>query len=95
MQLVWHRNGYWVHIAVEKPALKKVEGGKKPAAIDPGEIHAVTITDGQEALVISGGFFGLSTACGTRSCVGFSGPYPGRRRDHVGGGSCWMPSTDS
>ena len=53
VQLVWHRNQYWLHVAIEKPALNKVQGGVN-AAIDPGEIHAVTITDGQEALVISG-----------------------------------------
>ena len=54
VQLVWHRDQCWLHVAVEKPFLKKVEGGKCQAAIDPGEIHAVSITDGQEALVISG-----------------------------------------
>jgi putative transposase len=52
-QVVWHRNGYWLHVAIEKPALKKVQGGAT-AAIDPGEVHAVTITDGEQALVISG-----------------------------------------
>jgi len=54
VQLVWHRNGYWLHVAVEKPTLNKVGGGNRPAAIDPGEIHAVAITDGKESLVISG-----------------------------------------
>lgn len=54
VQLVWHRNGYWLHAAVEKPFLKKVEGGNRPAAIDPGEVHAVAMTDGKEAVVISG-----------------------------------------
>ena len=53
VQVVWHRNGYWLHVAIEKPALKKVQGGAT-AAIDPGEVHAVTITDGEQALVISG-----------------------------------------
>lgn len=53
VQLVWHRNQYWLHVAVEKPFLNKVQGGNK-AAIDPGEIHAISITDGAEALVISG-----------------------------------------
>jgi putative transposase len=52
-QIVWHRNGYWLHVAIEKPALKKVQGGAT-AAIDPGEVHAVTITDGEQALVVSG-----------------------------------------
>jgi putative transposase len=53
VQLVWHRNQYWLHVAVEKPALQKVQGNVT-AAIDPGEVHAVTITDGKEALVVSG-----------------------------------------
>lgn len=53
VQLVWHRNQYWLHVVIEKPFLNKVQGGNK-AAIDPGEIHAVTMTDGQEAVVISG-----------------------------------------
>jgi putative transposase len=53
VQIVWHRNGYWLPVAIEKPALKKVQGGAT-AAIDPGEAHAVTITDGDQALVISG-----------------------------------------
>jgi putative transposase len=52
-QIVWHRNGYWLHMVVKKPALTKVQGDST-AAIDPGEIHAVTITDGEQALVISG-----------------------------------------
>lgn len=53
VQLVWHRNGYWLHIAVVKPALEKVQGDAV-AAVDPGEVQALTLTDGREALVISG-----------------------------------------
>ncbi len=53
VQLIWHRNQYWLHVTVEKPALQKVRGNVT-AAIDPGEIHAATITDGKEALVING-----------------------------------------
>ena len=53
VQLVWHRNGYWLHVVVEKPFLSKIQGGNM-AAIDPGEVHAVTMTDGKDALVISG-----------------------------------------
>ena len=53
VQIVWHRNQYWLHMAVEKSALTKIQG-TVPAAIDPGEIHAITITNGEEALVISG-----------------------------------------
>lgn len=53
VRLVWHRNQYWLHVTVEKPALLKVRGGVT-AAIDPGEVHAATITDGREALVVSG-----------------------------------------
>ena len=53
VQLVWHRNGYWLHVTVVKPALEKVQGDTVAAA-DPGEVHALTLTDGKEALVISG-----------------------------------------
>ncbi|ACV62950.1 transposase, IS605 OrfB family [Desulfofarcimen acetoxidans DSM 771] len=53
VQLVWHRNLYWLHVTVEKPALKKVQGGVT-AAIDPGEVHAVAITDGKKSLAVSG-----------------------------------------
>ena len=53
VQLVWRRNQYWLHVAVEKPALQKIQGNVN-AAIDPGEIHACTVTDGDEALVVSG-----------------------------------------
>ncbi|WP_018086861.1 RNA-guided endonuclease InsQ/TnpB family protein [Desulfurispora thermophila] len=52
-QLVWRRNQYWLHVTVEKPALTKVRGDVT-AAIDPGEVHAITITEGNDALVISG-----------------------------------------
>ncbi|WP_461567866.1 nuclease/transposase family protein [Thermincola ferriacetica] len=52
-QLVWHRNQYWLHVTVEKPALLKGQGDVC-AAIDPGEVPSVTITDGNDALVISG-----------------------------------------
>jgi putative transposase len=53
VQLVWHRNQYWLHVTIEKSALQKVQGNVT-AAIDPGEIHAMTITIGEEALVVSG-----------------------------------------
>lgn len=35
-QLVWRRNGYWLHIAVVKPALEKVQGDTA-AVVDSGE----------------------------------------------------------
>ena len=52
VELMW-RNGYWLSITL------KVEGkqqllGFNTAAVDMGEIHAVTITDGKEVAVISG-----------------------------------------
>ncbi|WP_307402556.1 RNA-guided endonuclease InsQ/TnpB family protein [Desulfofundulus luciae] len=53
VQLVWHRNGYWLHVTVERPALPEVQGDVYAAA-DPGEVHALALTDGEEALVISG-----------------------------------------
>ncbi len=60
IELIW-RNGYWLSITLE------IEGNKQQvlgyngacdrtrvAAVDLGEIHAITITDGEEAEVISG-----------------------------------------
>jgi len=52
VELIW-QNGYWLSIT------QKVEGkqqllGFNTAAVDMGEIHAITITDGKDAAVISG-----------------------------------------
>ena len=47
------RNGYWLSIVLEVEGKQQVLGFNT-AAVDMGEIHAVTITDGDEATVISG-----------------------------------------
>ncbi len=52
VELIW-RNGYWLSITLEVEGKQQVLGFNT-AAIDMGEIHAITITDGEEATVISG-----------------------------------------
>ena len=52
VELIW-RNGYWLSITLEVEGKQQVLGFNT-AAIDMGEIHAITITDGEEAEVISG-----------------------------------------
>ena len=53
VELIW-RNGYWLSITLKVPSDKEQVLGFTTAAVDMGEIHAMTITDGKEALVISG-----------------------------------------
>ena len=59
VELIW-RNGYWLSITLEVEGKQQVLGFNgacdrtRVAAIDMGEIHAITITDGEEATVISG-----------------------------------------
>ena len=52
IELIW-RNGYWLSITLKVEGKQQVLGFNT-AAIDMGEIHAITITDGEEAEVISG-----------------------------------------
>jgi len=47
------RNGYWLSITLDIEGKQQVLGFST-AAIDMGEIHAITITDGKESAVISG-----------------------------------------
>jgi putative transposase len=53
VELIW-RNGYWLSITLSTPSNKEQVLGFNTAAVDMGEIHAITITDGKEATVISG-----------------------------------------
>jgi putative transposase len=62
VELIW-RNGYWLSVTLDLEGKLMVICGDKPAcqalgfntaAVDMGEIHAITITDGKGALVISG-----------------------------------------
>ncbi|MBM3236243.1 IS200/IS605 family element transposase accessory protein TnpB [Candidatus Poribacteria bacterium] len=52
IELIW-RNGYWLSITLEMEGKQQVLGANT-AAVDMGEIHAMTITDGKESVVISG-----------------------------------------
>jgi putative transposase len=53
VELIWH-NGYWLSITLDTPLDKEQVLGFNIAAVDMGEIHAITITNGKEATVISG-----------------------------------------
>jgi putative transposase len=57
VELIW-RNGFWLSITLELQNKKQDKqlsfNFHHTAAVDMGEIHAITITDGREALVISG-----------------------------------------
>jgi len=52
-QFVWKGTCYWLHLSVEKPVPEQVSGNKAAGA-DPGEVHSLAITDGEESIVISG-----------------------------------------
>ncbi|NPV72891.1 MAG: IS200/IS605 family element transposase accessory protein TnpB [Pelotomaculum sp.] len=52
-QLVWKGTCYWLHLSVEKPLPEQVTGSKAAGA-DPGEVHSLALTDGEESIVISG-----------------------------------------
>ncbi|MDR7003119.1 transposase, partial [Neobacillus niacini] len=52
-EIVWHKNEYWMHIAVEETKQKQVEGNGK-AGCDLGLIHAATLSNGKTHLIITG-----------------------------------------
>jgi len=52
VQLIW-RNGYWLSLTIKTNSNKEAIG-YGIAGCDMGEIHAMTLTDGYDALVISG-----------------------------------------
>ena len=52
VELIW-RNGYWLSITLDIEGKQQVLGFNI-AAVDLGEIHAITITDGDDSAVISG-----------------------------------------
>jgi putative transposase len=52
VELIW-RNGYWLSVTLDVEGKQQVLGFST-AAVDMGEIHAMTITDGKESIVISG-----------------------------------------
>jgi putative transposase len=52
-EIVWHFNQYWLHVGLEIPKKAKVTG-KNTAGGDPGEIHALTLSNGTSHLIITG-----------------------------------------
>ena len=52
VELIW-RNGYWLSVTLDIEGKQQVLGFNT-AAVDMGEIHAITITDGKDSAVISG-----------------------------------------
>lgn len=51
-EIIWSYNRYWLHLAVEKPKQVQVIGSAIAGA-DPGEIHALTLSDGKEHLILT------------------------------------------
>ncbi len=54
VELVYKDRRYYLNCAITEVLKKPVKPGTKLVAIDMGEIHAMTITDGQEALIVTG-----------------------------------------
>jgi putative transposase len=52
-EIVWHKDQYWMHIAVEITKQKQVQG-KKEAGCDLGLIHAAVLSDGKNHLIVTG-----------------------------------------
>jgi len=52
VELIW-RNGYWLSLTFDVEGKQQILGFNT-AAVDMGEIHAITITDGTDSAVISG-----------------------------------------
>jgi putative transposase len=52
VELIW-RNGYWLSVTLSIEGKQQVLGFST-AAVDMGEIHAITLSDGKDAAVISG-----------------------------------------
>ncbi|WHY77255.1 transposase [Neobacillus sp. WH10] len=52
-EIVWHKDQYWMHIAVEVPKQKQAQG-KKAAGCDLGLIHAAVLSDGKSHLIVTG-----------------------------------------
>ena len=51
-EIVWTYNQYWLHLAIEKPKLVNVTNSSIAGA-DPGEIHALTLTDGKDHRILT------------------------------------------
>lgn len=53
MEIVWHQHQYWLHLALEQPKRKQVEG-TGVAGGDLGEVHALTLSDGKNHTLLTG-----------------------------------------
>ncbi|RHW43366.1 transposase [Neobacillus notoginsengisoli] len=52
-EIVWHKNEYWMHLAVEEQKQERIKG-KDKAGCDLGLIHAATLSNGKNHLIITG-----------------------------------------
>ncbi|MEH7332611.1 transposase [Neobacillus drentensis] len=52
-EIVWHKDQYWMHVAVEVPKQKQVQGTKE-AGCDLGLIHAAVLSDGKSHFIVTG-----------------------------------------
>ncbi|CAH2717167.1 hypothetical protein BACCIP111895_04357 [Neobacillus rhizosphaerae] len=52
-EIVWHKDQYWMHIAVEVPKQKQVQGNKE-AGCDLGLIHAAVLSNGKNHFIVTG-----------------------------------------
>jgi putative transposase len=52
-EIVWHKNQYWMHLAVEVPKQKLVQGINE-AGCDLGLIHAAVVSNGKSHLIVTG-----------------------------------------
>ena len=54
VELIWRNGCYWLSLVIKVDDNKQPIKGDGVAACDMGEIHAMSITDGYDALIISG-----------------------------------------
>jgi putative transposase len=52
-EIVWYKNQYWMHLAVEVPKQKSVQG-ENEAGCDLGLIHAAVLSNGKNHLIVTG-----------------------------------------
>ncbi|MGZ4160019.1 MAG: RNA-guided endonuclease InsQ/TnpB family protein [Neobacillus sp.] len=52
-EIVWHKNQYWMHLAVEVPKQMPVRG-ETEAGCDLGLIHAAVLSNGKNHLIVTG-----------------------------------------
>ena len=54
VELIWRNGCYWLSLVIKVDNDKQPVEGDGVAACDMGEIHAIALTDGMDALIISG-----------------------------------------